>query len=73
MEFVPGGTNKNGGGFAARCRGRALGGGQPFAGNLRRGRRPRRPAMQAVVCGQCVGEGFIPPGVFVAAQGSREA
>ena len=27
----------------------------------RRGRRPRRPAMQAVVCGQCVGEGFIPP------------
>ena len=41
--------------------------------SLRRGRRPRRPAVQAVVCGQCVGEEFIPPGVFAAAQGSRAA
>ena len=60
-------------GGTGKVEGRACPAGSRLRASLRRGRRPRRPAVQAVVCGQCVGEECIPPGVFAAAQGSRAA
>ena len=48
--------------------------GSRLRASLRRGRRPRRPAMQKMVCGQCVGEGGcggagFPGGMYAAPTG----